>query len=368
LPKLRSTEIKEKAQKGNLDRRTVLEWLWDVVAGPVLDALGFANSTSDDLLPHVRWIPTGALSRFPLHAAGYHEDGSFKTVLDRVMSSYSSSVKTILNTHPAPVTPSTSAHALLVAVDNVPGNTSLPFAGDEVDIVRGLCETMELKPIISDGDKGEMIKYLPQCRIFHFAGHGYTNSEDPLMSYLLLGAGKSDSITVATLLDMNVHEYQPFLAYLSACGTGRINKEEFIDESIHLISACKLAGFRHVIGTLWEVEDEVCLDVARVTYRCMLAGGMTDESVCLGLHEATKTLRDRWLKELSETGDGENLASDVKVHGKEDRTKFRNVSVGNLNQERAILPRDVVFYDEEEEKEKREKIALPWVPYIHFGV
>jgi CHAT domain-containing protein len=76
----------------------------------------------------------------------------------------------------------------------------------------------------------------------------------------------------------------PFLAYLSACGTGRTQNNRFVDESIHLISACQLAGFRHVIGTLWEVNDQSCVDVARITYEGMKDGKMSDESVCLGLH------------------------------------------------------------------------------------
>ncbi|KAF2189925.1 hypothetical protein K469DRAFT_519559, partial [Zopfia rhizophila CBS 207.26] len=67
------------------------------------------------------------------------------------------------------------------------------------------------------------------------------------------------------------------------------------DESIHLISACQLAGFRHVTGTLWDVNDESCVDMAKTTYQEIIHGGLTDESVCLGLHKATRKLRDHWL-------------------------------------------------------------------------
>jgi CHAT domain-containing protein len=71
-------------------------------------------------------------------------------------------------------------------------------------------------------------------------------------------------------------------------------------EGVHLISACQQAGFRHVIGTLWEVNDETCVDMARIVYEVMGHGGMTDESVCRGLHNATKELLNRWLvKELT---------------------------------------------------------------------
>ncbi|KAL4981558.1 hypothetical protein BDW68DRAFT_183374 [Aspergillus falconensis] len=69
--------------------------------------------------------------------------------------------------------------------------------------------------------------------------------------------------TVTSLLETNICEHSPFLAYLSARGTGQIKDERFIDESIHLIRAFQLAGFRHVIGTLWNVNAETCMYMAR---------------------------------------------------------------------------------------------------------
>jgi len=55
------------------------------------------------------------------------------------------------------------------------------------------------------------------------------------------------TLRVAELLEMNLLERSPFLAYLSACGTGRVKDERFVDESIHLMSAFQLAWFRHVV-------------------------------------------------------------------------------------------------------------------------
>src|SRR5699024_2157591 len=75
----------------------LLEWLWDVVARPVLDALGFDGPIVDGNWPRVWWVPTGVLSQLPLHAAGYHTRGGHETVIDRVMSSYASSVKALVH-------------------------------------------------------------------------------------------------------------------------------------------------------------------------------------------------------------------------------------------------------------------------------
>lgn len=76
-------------------------------------------------------------------------------------------------------------------------------------------------------------------------------------------------------------------------GAGQINSKKLLNESVRLISAFQLAGFRHVIGTQWEVNDELCVNIARIAYEGIRDGGMTDKSVCRGLHNATRQLRDR---------------------------------------------------------------------------
>ncbi|RFU33132.1 hypothetical protein B7463_g3153, partial [Scytalidium lignicola] len=76
-------------------------------------------------------------------------------------------------------------------------------------------------------------------------------------------------------------------------------EDRLIDEGIHLVSACQLAGFRPVVGTLWEVSDKHCVDVAKVLYETIRDEGMTDEALYQGLHRAVRALRDGILKEDS---------------------------------------------------------------------
>ncbi|KAH8736103.1 CHAT domain-containing protein [Ilyonectria robusta] len=333
LPRLNRQDIEEKSQKG-LGSTEILEWLWDAIADPVLNALGFTDPPQGTL-PHVWWIPTGPLAKFPIHAAGYHMKG--QAVLDRVMSSYSSSVKAMIHTRRRPTTPSTSAHALLVAMEHTPGRgIRLPFAPKEIEVLHNLCKCMKLYPIEPGRRKEDVISHLPRCKIFHFAGHGYTNGTDPSKSHLLL---QDEPLTVANLLEIDLRKSPPFLAYLSACGTGRIKDERFVDESIHLISGCQLAGFRHVIGTLWEVNDESCVEMAKLTYEGIRNGGLTDESVCQGLHAACRELRDQWLAIQTDTSSSEPHSGKVR------------------------MPRDVVLCDGLEGA-----TTLHWVPYVHFGV
>ena len=56
------------------------------------------------------------------------------------------------------------------------------------------------------------------------------------------------------------------LAYLSACDTAITSTAGLIDEAIHLTTAFQLAGFPHVIGTLWEINDELAVTIADAFY------------------------------------------------------------------------------------------------------
>ncbi|KMU89188.1 hypothetical protein CIHG_07122 [Coccidioides immitis H538.4] len=236
----------------------LLEWLWNVVSRPSLEALGFANAPKDDF-PRVWWIPTGPLSHLPLHAAGRHMDGSSETVLDRTMSSYASSIKALIYGHRRHrSTQSQSDHAVLVAMQETPGlaaSQTLPYAAVEVENLKKFCPELGLKPISPSLCKADVLDCLRQCQIFHFAGHGLSHPTEPSRSCLLLEDWESKPLRVGDLRDLNLQKNPPFLAYLSPCSTGANEVYTLVDEGIHLVSAFQPAGFRHVVGTLWEVSD-----------------------------------------------------------------------------------------------------------------
>ncbi|KAK2469065.1 hypothetical protein H9L39_19333 [Fusarium oxysporum f. sp. albedinis] len=318
------------------DTSSLLKWLWDVVCGPSLEALGFTTPpTPGHNWPRVWWIPTGLLSQMPLHAAGYHAHGSADTVIDRVMSSYASSVKALRYDRRHHIRKSAgplSDLALLVAMRETPGlgiNGNLPFATNEVGVLSSFCTSLRLQAITPKLRKDDVLKHLQACQIFHFAGHGRSDPTEPSHSCLLLEDWESTPLTVEDLRNHKLHENPPFLAYLSACSTGANQVDMLADEGIHLVSAFQLAGFRHVIGTLWEVSDEHCVDVAKVVYETMRDEGITDVAVCRGLHRAARALRDGQIEI-------ESAGRDAKLLG-----------FGS---------------------QARRTTNLYWVPYVHFGV
>ncbi|KAG5813605.1 hypothetical protein H9Q74_012624 [Fusarium xylarioides] len=336
LPKLSKSDIDSKNQSLGRGSLRVLEWLWDAVAEPIREGQ----------MKRVLWVLTGSLSTFPIHAAGRHCQRSGDTVMDRVMSSYATSVSSIVQTRrTAPVSHS---EALLVSAGETPGHRRLAFADKEISVLRDICHQMKLKPVEPEPIREDVLAHLRRCKIFHFAGHGYTDTADPSKSQLYLKDWEANPLTVASLLELNLRQEGPFLAYLSACGTGQIKSQKLFDEGIHLISACQLAGFRHVIGTLWEVNDQSCVDMAAIIYEEMLRGDMSDEPVCRGVHVATKAKRDQWLDEAA-----------ISTPQKESIKEERDVDV----------ERDIISLDDDDGQgiPGAGNGPLHWIPYVHFG-
>ena len=337
LPYLKEDELNKRIQQQSVGSASTLQWLWTTAAGPILDTLGYQHVSSGNKWPHVWWIPTGALSHFPIHAAGFHTKGSTEIVLDRVMSSYASSVKALIygrrHNLKGPMGLGLE-HALLVAMQETPRGSALAFATKEVEMLVNLCPALQLKAVMPPRCRDEVLAHLQACKIFHFAGHGRSDLLDPSQSCLLLDDWNKSPLTVGDLRDSNIQESSPFLGYLSACSTSANKVDRLIDEGIHLTSAFQLAGFRHVIGTLWEVSDSHCVDAARVVYETIRDEGMTDMAVCRGLHRAVKNLRDGCMESSRDARDAELS--------------------------------DEEFCDDT--RESTLQSPLYWAPYIHYGV
>ncbi|KAK8055360.1 hypothetical protein PG993_000587 [Apiospora rasikravindrae] len=323
---------------------SLLEWLWEAIAEPVLRFLGFTQ-TPDGSWPHLWWIPTGLLTNMPIHAAGFHRLDSACTVMDRVISSYSTSVKTVFQRRKTVISEKEFPSGAKVALV---GTQELLHAPQEVDKLQKTLLDHGLRIIKPKPLWEEVLAALDDCNIFHFAGHGNTDTSDPLKSALVLD---DKPLAVADFFGRKRQDRQMFLAYLSACGTGQIRNDKLMDEGLHLITAFQLAGFQHVVGTLWEVSDELCVTVATKTYEWVLQHGLNSKSVSEGLHHATHGLRGQWLFEDALRGRPEQCA--VRHHGAQ-------VSLDNLGLDKTNVraPRDVNFHED---------APLYWVPYVHFG-
>lgn len=62
LPDLHVSDIRARVTE-ILAEPEVLRWLWDTIAWPVLNRLGFTQNPSSGCWPHIWWIPTGLLAK-----------------------------------------------------------------------------------------------------------------------------------------------------------------------------------------------------------------------------------------------------------------------------------------------------------------
>jgi CHAT domain len=120
---------------------TILEWLRDAIAQPVLIELGHEGLGPDQVWPRLWWYPTGPLAVLPLHAAGYHHPAHNhrgRSVLDRAVSSYTPTLRALAQarrTRPRPVSTDAHSHLLIIALRHTPGQPELPSVDRERDLL-----------------------------------------------------------------------------------------------------------------------------------------------------------------------------------------------------------------------------------------
>ncbi|GAA2000745.1 CHAT domain-containing protein [Catenulispora subtropica] len=291
----------------------VLAWLWDEVAEPVLDALGFtAEPEEPEDWPRVWWCPVGLFSLLPIHAAGRRRPsgpdggpmsdpsgtsrpsgtsdptGTSGAVLDRVISSTTTTGFALAQAHARP--PADNSRLLIVSAPDALPDAPLP------GVVREAGELLASVPqavLLHDPDADTILTALPQTALVHFACHAVAVWDDPLSSRFLLRRGETDPMTVQRIMARSLRGVE--LAYLSACSTsGSLWQVALADEAIHITSAFQLAGYRTVIGTLWPVDDAVAQQVADGFYRALTRDrtGAPDPSLAAAaLHHQLRRLR-----------------------------------------------------------------------------
>ncbi|KAI4906680.1 hypothetical protein J4E90_010368 [Alternaria incomplexa] len=279
----------------------LLRWLWDVLVQPILEALhrsGLISHQPSDK-PRLWWVPSGPLCSLPIHAAGNYTKNSSSILMDKVISSYSPSIKAMIYSQRN--AKNTASHLslhrpLIVSMGTTPGGNDLPSADEEGKLVREelskLSTIDELPEVKLKPNKAAVIADMSRATILHFAGHGLSDPKDPLESTLLVEDWQQNPLTVKDLLSLRLHEKPPFIAYLSACSTGRSSADKLIDEGLHLMSACLLVGFQHVIGSLWEVSDKHSAELAQRVFAAMVNAEMSHECVSICLQDSLKPLRD----------------------------------------------------------------------------
>ena len=117
-----------------------LSWLWETVCAPVLRALGIDGPPADgQAWPRIWWCPTGHLAMLPIHAAGhYGPDGRGRCVIDRVVSSYTTTLTALARARHAAATdpdPGRSRRLRAISVPEIAGASALRYTDLELAAV-----------------------------------------------------------------------------------------------------------------------------------------------------------------------------------------------------------------------------------------
>ena len=281
------------------DRRTilgVLDWLWDVIAGPVLTALGHTSAPGPgSQWPRVWWCPTGPLAVLPIHAAGHHprlgttatSNDSTECVLDRVISSYTPTLTALTRARqPARAAP---VRQLAVGMPDTPGLPPLPTVRAELDVLASLFppDAGNHQLIGPLAIRADVLTAIAAHSWVHLSCHASQQQDDPASSGLALWDG---ALTITDLAAQLIQHRD--LAFLSACQTAA-GSTRHLDEAIHLAAAMQFLGYQHVIATMWTIADSPAPRVARTFYTALRPDDQQDAATrtAEALHHAVRELR-----------------------------------------------------------------------------
>ncbi|KAL4256008.1 CHAT domain-containing protein [Pleurotus pulmonarius] len=218
------------------------------------------------------WCPTSFLTTLPFHAAGKNgkKGGKGEFLMDYYISSYTSTLKALIDARNLPVV-RIQQHQILVVAQ--PSDHNLPSAQNELDTVCGCIQDHDLKQIqlVDEGATNSTVKNtLKSCSWVHFICHGEISATSPFDSSLHLFEG--ERLSLNDIITAHLPDAQ--FAFLAACHSAEqiVSGPDAPEVVLHLAIAMQFSGFRSVIGTLWEMRDEDGPYIAKRFYEKMLEG------------------------------------------------------------------------------------------------
>lgn len=288
LPQLRSAWVK--TQLGGIDRnilnsrelppdknrrmRTLLEVLWDAVVKPVLQALGFYTHEKISVLPHVWWMGVGIMARAPFHAAGCYPKSPNSKTADYAskycISSYTPAVRSLLHSRArerrflsSSEPPNPADKILFITSPHTPGGEVLPQAREAVDSILASLPSAPTKTHLIGPSSTLALERICEHNVVHFTCRGITDSANPSKSRIfLLNSPDSESLTIEQIsAALTLQPVYPtsihYLAFLAECICTEFTGADLAEEVLHIGSGFQLAGFSHVVGTLWSGDHTV---------------------------------------------------------------------------------------------------------------
>uniref|UniRef100_A0A8H8CF43 CS domain-containing protein n=1 Tax=Psilocybe cubensis TaxID=181762 RepID=A0A8H8CF43_PSICU len=266
LQKILQVDVLDKRDVDNQERGTrrrherpepmryILKELWQKIVWPIIKALGYTASNEPLNRRRIWWCPVGPLAFLPLHAAGIYgsEYCTGSNVRDYVVSSYTPSVRFLLEKMASKPVQSTSTDILLISQPDTPGLNPIPSVRKETHDIQTLflgtgIETRLLED--TSATKENVMKEMVSHNWVHFACHGVQDHGDALSSGLCLYDGR---LGLLDIMQQNIPNKD--LAFLSACQTSK-GDDRLSEEAVHTAAGMLSAGYRGVVSTMWNISD-----------------------------------------------------------------------------------------------------------------
>ena len=237
----------------------VLKELYELVGVPVVKRLKELKITEQS---RVWWCPTSAFWDLPLHAMGPipSDDRVTRYFSDLYISSYTPTLSALIECR-RPGAQTSSRPTLLIAKPS-----QSPGAWPDNLVRRGTdLQTTSLRVTSGNMTPNIILDSLQHQQFAHVAYHGTLETTRPFDAALFLCNSER-----LTLLDF-VRSQLPAgeFAFLQGSRTAELTDGSIPDEVLHIATAVQHSGFRSVIGTLWEVDDEDGWNLAKVVYQSM---------------------------------------------------------------------------------------------------
>ncbi|KAG2343594.1 hypothetical protein BDR05DRAFT_989693 [Suillus weaverae] len=279
------------------DLIVLLRTVWDVIILPIVNVL--QHDLKLKLHSRIWLCPTAAFTSIPLHAAHpfrTNPDGSKEPCLeDLYICSYTPTLSALVRSRQGMkkrVTPS-----FVTVGQGQPGGgkgKALLAVDSELELVHKLVPATANRTTIS-GDaatRAGALEALQENTWVHLACHGKQDPVQPYDSHFVM---KDEHLTLLDIMERDIPNAE--FAFLSACHTA-VGDEETPDEVIHLAAGLQFAGFKSVVGTLWEVDDAVAKHVVKAFYTNMFenlkdGGAMDCTKAAWALNRATHAVKTK---------------------------------------------------------------------------
>ncbi|KAB5581174.1 CHAT domain-containing protein [Coniochaeta sp. 2T2.1] len=211
------------------------------------------------------------MGNMPLHATGEYtprRPHSTNCTMDYVVSCYTPSFSSLRYSRyrQRELGRSRVRSAVAIAMSDLEGAQRLMGVSKELSAFQRCFPGAH---VVHEPTKKDAINQVLTNNIVHFACHGVLNATKPEQAALLVNNDVADGLTFSDLDKLVCSRGR--LAYLSACSTAANPSRESLSEAVHLTTGFQLAGFPHVVGTLWQADDDAAVDIAELFYTSLTA-------------------------------------------------------------------------------------------------